>query len=330
MIKEKSSEAIGCGAYTINESKDGEIELSANNCYYGGTPDFETLSFVDLKKAGKDPIDAINNGDIDVVSFRATETDVSKLDSKRIKTVFSNEKQYYSVFLNTRTLELGERKALSGLCNFNSLLSDKIGPFYSAVYMPMSIRFPEYPAEVISPVYTEATFSSYNLMNPEGIRDITAYITSDDGSIESVIIEEYKSILKNNGINMTIVKTDANGLTEAIQNGKADLWIEIVPDGATSDKFDYYNSNGAFNKSGLDVAEVDFKTLQLRSATGFSDKDEMVKNLLSLIMEQAVECPLCQLQLVTAYNTEKISPDSFGVDFNYDGFAYALPLLKRK
>lgn len=330
VIKEKSSEAIGCGAYTINESKDGEIELSANNCYYGGTPDFETLSFVDLKKAGKDPIDAINNGDIDVVSFRATETDVSKLDSKRIKTVFSNEKQYYSVFLNTRTLELGERKALSGLCNFNSLLSDKIGPFYSAVYMPMSIRFPEYPAEVISPVYTEATFSSYNLMNPEGIRDITAYITSDDGSIESVIIEEYKSILKNNGINMTIVKTDANGLTEAIQNGKADLWIEIVPDGATSDKFDYYNSNGAFNKSGLDVAEVDFKTLQLRSATGFSDKDEMVKNLLSLIMEQAVECPLCQLQLVTAYNTEKISPDSFGVDFNYDGFAYALPLLKRK
>lgn len=330
VIKEKSSEAIGCGAYKINESKDGEIELSANNYYYGGTPDFETLSFVDLKKAGKDPIDAINNGDIDVVSFRATETDVSKLDSKRIKTVFSNEKQYYSVFFNTRTLELGERKALSGLCNFNSLLSDKIGPYYSAVYMPMSIRFPEYPAEVISPVYTEATFSSYNLMNPEGIRDITAYITSDDGSIESVIIEEYKSILKNNGINMTIVKTDANGLTEAIQNGKADLWIEIVPDGATSDKFDYYNSNGALNKSGLDIAEVDFKTLQLRSATGFSDKDEMVKNLLSLIMEQAVECPLCQLQLVTAYNTEKISPDSFGVDFNYDGFAYALPLLKRK
>lgn len=330
VIKEKSADAIGCGAYKFVESEDGDTVLSANSHYYGGTPDFITLRFIDLEEKKKDPIDAVNSGEVDVISVTATDSVVNKLNSEKIKTVFSNMKQYYSVFFNTRTLEIGERRALSGLCNFNSLLSDKIGPYYTAVYMPLSIRFPEYPSDIISPVYTDTTFSSYMLLNPAGIRDLTAYICSDEDSLESMIMDEYKTILKNNGINLTVVKTDENGRDEAIRSGKADLWIDCVPDGATSDKYDYYNSKGTENKSGLNIAEVNFKTLQLRSATGFSDKEEMVRNLLSLIMEQAVECPLYQLQHVTAYNTDKISPDSFGVDFNYDGFAYVLPLLKRK
>lgn len=330
VIREKSADAIGCGAYRINETDDGEITLTANTHYYGSTPDFTSLRFIDLAALGKDPIDAINDGEVDVISVTATDDAVSKLDSEKIKTVFSNQNSYYSLFFNTRTLEIGERKALAGLCNFNNLLSDKIGPYYTAVYMPLSIRFPEYPSEVIEPVYGEKTFSGYLNLNPEGIRDITAYYSGESGSIENAVLLEYKNILKNNGVNLTIVNTDEAGLNEAIQSGKADIWIEGVPDGATSDKFDYYHSNGNLNKTALNVAEVDFKTLQYRSAVGFVDKDEIVKNLLTLFMEQAVECPLYQLQTVTAYNTDKISPDSFGVDFNYDSYANVIHLLKRK
>ena len=46
------------------------------------------------------------------------------------------------------------------------------------------------------------------------------------------------------------------------------------------------------------------------------------------VMEQAVEFPLYQLQLVTIYNTDTIDPASFGDSFDYDGFEYALPVLK--
>ncbi len=330
VVREKSSEAIGCGAYKITERKENEVALSANTYYYAGMPDFEQLRFVDLKKSDKDLVKAINDGEVDIISVAATDDNIKKLDSKRIKTVFANQRCYYSVFFNTRTLEIGERRALSGLCNFNTILSDKIGPYYSAVYMPLSVRFPEYPSDVIAPVYTETTFSSYIKLNPDGIRDITAYCTGDKGSLELTVMEEYKRILKLNSINLTVVMTDNNGLAAAIQSGKADLWIECVSDGATSDKFDYYNSNGALNKTGLYDTEVDFKTQQMRSTIGFSDKDKVVKEVLSLVMEQAVECPLYQLQTVTAYNIDKISTDSFGVDYNYDGFADVLPLLKRK
>lgn len=330
VIREKSADAIGCGAYKINQSNDGDVTLTLNSHYYGGTPDFASLRFVDLEALGKDPIDSIKNGEVDIISVTATDESVKELDSDKIKTVFANQKCYYSVFFNTQTLEIGQRKALAGLCNFNDLLSAKLGPYYTAVYMPLSIRFPEYPSEVIAPVYSETTFTGYMQLNSAGIGDISAYCCGQNGSIENAVLLEFKKILNGKGINLNVVNTDEAGLNEAIQSGKADLWIESVPDGATSDKFDYYHSNGKLNKTGLSMAEVDFKTLQFRSTVGFIDKDEVVKNLLTLIMEQSVECPLFQLQTVTAYNVDKISPDSFGVDFNYDGYANVIPLLKRK
>lgn len=330
IIREKSADAIGCGAYKINQSNDGEVTLTLNSHYYGGTPDFASLRFVDLEALGKEPIDAIKDGEVDIISVTATDKSVKDLDSDKIKTVFANQKCYYSVFFNTRTLEIGQRKALAGLCNFNSLLSARLGPYYTAVYMPLSIRFPEYPSEVIAPVYSETTFTGYMQLNPGGIRDINAYCCGQNGSIENAVMLEFKKILNSNGVNLNVVNTDEAGLNEAIRSGKADIWIESVPDGATSDKFDYYHSNGKLNKTGLNVAEVDFKTLQFRSTVGFIDKDEVVKNLLTLAMEQSVECPLFQLQTVTAYNIDKISPDSFGVDFNYDSYANVIPLLKRK
>lgn len=329
VIREKSDAAIGCGAYTINEISDSGVTLTANPNYYGGTPDFTQLRFVDLAKVNKDPVDAVNDGTADIVTITATDDIIAELDSDKIKTFLSNQKCYYSVFFNSNTLEIEERKALAGLCNFSDLLNDEIGPYYSALCLPLSIRFPEYPDDVKTPFYGESAYSEYVSVNAGGIRNLTAYCSADKNSFETKILENYKAILKDKGIVLTVVMTDKNGLDYAVQSGEADLWIDTVPDGATSDKYDYFNSNGSLNKTGLNLTDIDLATLKLRSSIGFSDKDATVKALLNLVMEQAVECPVCQLQTVTAYNTDKISPDSFGVDFNYDGFTEVIPLLKR-
>ena len=39
---------------------------------------------------------------------------------------------------------------------------------------------------------------------------------------------------------------------------------------------------------------------------------------------------VCQLQTVTIYSLDKISDDSFGIDFVFDDFVYAIPELKKK
>ena len=46
-------------------------------------------------------------------------------------------------------------------------------------------------------------------------------------------------------------------------------------------------------------------------------------------MEQAVECPLYQLQKITVYNTDIVSPESFTQAGNMDGYTYSIPLLKK-
>ena len=54
----------------------------------------------------------------------------------------------------------------------------------------------------------------------------------------------------------------------------------------------------------------------------------MTLQLSELIMEQAIELPVYQLQEITVYNTETVNPESFSKDSNFDGFTYYIPLLK--
>ena len=54
----------------------------------------------------------------------------------------------------------------------------------------------------------------------------------------------------------------------------------------------------------------------------------MTETLLKLVMQQAVEYPLYQLQTVTIYNVETINKDSIAGFDNYDGFTYIIPFLE--
>lgn len=327
-IKQKISSAVGSGPYKLEKTEDGTVILSSNEFYHGGKPDFSVLKFSDLALQKTDPVDAINKGIVDIISVDASDEVISQISTDNIKTVISNKKSYISVFFNTASLDLPVRKALSGLCNLNLFLSSEIGRYYTAVYMPLSIRFPEYPTDVISPVYSEKIFDAYRTMYPDGIKAVDAYYSGSENDIGYRILTEYKNILSENGISMNTVICSENELMSAIASGKADLWVESVADTPTCDKFEYYNSVGSMNKTGLNNGDINVLTASVRSAIGFSDRNELTRRLLNSVMEQAVECPVCQLQTVTAYNTEKISPDSVGENFDYDGFVYVLSELK--
>ena len=72
------------------------------------------------------------------------------------------------------------------------------------------------------------------------------------------MLSAYKDKLSSKGITLEIVITDESGLENAIISGEADIWIENIPDGATCDKYDYYNSNGSLNKTALKNPDIDF------------------------------------------------------------------------
>ena len=78
----------------------------------------------------------------------------------------------------------------------------------------------------------------------------------------------------------------------------------------------------------MNSAQIDEMTTRIRSSIGFSDKAQMTETLMKLVMEQAVENPVCQLQTVTVYNTETVNPDSLAGFDDYDGFTYVIPHLE--
>ncbi len=328
-VRQKNIAAVGSGPYKLKQTDDVEVTLSVNEYYYGESPDFSLLRFKDYAEAETDLTEAFLDGEVDIISVDATDSNIGKLEKNGVKTVVSNNRSYISIFFNSANLDLAERKALSGLCDFNSLISQNIGRYYTAVYMPLSIRFPEYPKEVIAPVYTANTFSAYETLNPDRITSIDAYFCGETDSLEYKILEEYKKILSSKGITLNINVVSQTAFDSAIKSGQADLWIQSVPDGATCDKYEYFNSNGDFNFMGLNSAEIDSLTSSLRASVGFSDRKAMTKRILNLVTEQAIENPICQLQTVTAYNTDKISADSVGNNFDYDGYSAVLPLLKK-
>lgn len=324
-LKQKNISPVGAGPYKLKQTENGEVTLSANEHYYGDTPDFTLLHF----KSTENPIDAFLKGDVDVISVDATDANLKKLEKDNVATVISNQQSYLSIFINAGRFSLPERKALSGLCDFNGFLSNTIGRYYTAVYLPLSIRFPEYPQNVTAPVYSISAFNAYKAANPAGMRAITAYFSGETDSLEYKILEEYKRILAEKGIALSIRSVSQEEFDSAVSSGKADLWIDSVYDGATCDKYEYFHSNGDLNYTGLNSEEINSLTSVLRASVGFSDRKAMTRRILNLVAEQAVETPVCQLQIVTAYNTEKISPESVGNNFDYDGYSAVLPLLKK-
>ena len=212
-----------------------------------------------------------------------------------------------------------------GLCSLNDSVENEIGSYFTGLKRPLSVRFEEYPHHITEPYYKESAYTAFTIVNTETLpSELTAYYCGDE--LEKIWLEEYKNILSSKGVKLNIVSVSE----EELASGKADLWIASVADGATSDKYDWFNTNGKLNTVNISNPEIDALTQQIRSALGLSDKTALTEKVLDLVMEQAVECPLYQRQRVTVYNTEKISEESFSSDFDYDGFSYSVAVLKKK
>lgn len=330
-VKEISGYAVASGPYTVTDYSDNEVTLGINGCYFDGTPDFDSLKFIDLAAENQDPAQSVLDGKTDVLTVTASSELISKLAADKVKYYVSDNDCYTSLFFNTRTLDSFLRKALCGIASeVGSSIQSKVGTYYTAPHRPLSVRFDEYPTSATQSYYTESSYSAYELVKGTPDRAFTAYCPTDADEFAVAALNEYKTLLAEKGVTLNIVSADEAQLNAAITSGRADIWIETVYDGATSDKYDYYNSAGKYNKTALNDSQINELTSGIRSAIGLSARDKMTENLLELIMEQAVEYPLYQLQKVTIYNIDTVHPDSFDESFNYDGFEYAIPLLKNK
>ncbi|MBR3819883.1 MAG: hypothetical protein IKJ41_12170 [Clostridia bacterium] len=328
-VKEINGISSVCsGPYVVTEYDNNKVIADFNEYYTDADCEFNRLEFIET--SADNAVKDVSSGKIDVVSVEASSSVVNSLTDKPVAYYITNKNEYVSAFFNTRTLETSARMALSGLFSVNSVLESEIGSYYTRLISPISIRFNEYPSKITNPYYTETAFSAYKTYASDPVENLTAYCISDENSLQYKVLEAYKSILSQNGIALDIILCDEDEFRNAILSGETDLWLETVPDGATCDKYEYYNSFGKHNYTALSSPDIDEMTSKIRTSVGFYNKAEMTETLIKLVMEQAVEFPIYQLQVITIYNTDTIKPESLeGLD-DYDGFAYIIPYLEEK
>lgn len=330
-IKELEGFPIGCGPYRIADVSDDEVVLSVNEYYFEGIPEFTTLKYIDISEEKKTPSELVISGKVDVATDSASVQTINSLDSESVKYFVNDLDEYTSVFFNPSTLSYQHRMALMGLCSLNTAIEKQIGSYFTGLKRPLSVRFNEYPSDITEPYYKESAYTAYTLLNSEPIPELTACIVTGSDYLQSAWLEEFKTILSSKGIKMNIITvSNDDELRSAVSLGKIDLWLESIPDNMTCDSYDRFNSMGSLNYVGFNNSEIDVLTSQIRSAVGLSNKTALTRELLELVMEQAIECPAYQLQTVTIYNTETISEKSFDGDYDFGGFTFAITSLKKK
>ena len=208
-------------------------------------------------------------------------------------------------------------------------LEDVIGPYYSKLYSPMSIRFSETPQKNSDEEYIESNFA-FNSHLTKSLTDLKAYYCGTEEDMHYIALLNLKNNLAKNNLNLEIVLCDDITLEAAITSGEADIWIDETFDGATCDRYDVYNSNGSSNLTAINDPVIDSLTLSLREAVGFADKAELTAKLMNSLMDNAVEYPLYQLQNVTVYNTEVIDESSVTDNKSFDGYTYIIPWLTQQ
>ncbi len=317
------------GPFVLTNFSDGEASLYANQYYNQSKGDFARLKFLDFEAKGDDPVDSVVSGKVDVVNILADADAVKRLSNESVSYFISDCDYYVSMFFNTRTLSDSiARKALMGLFTAGDAIESRIGSYYTGLLNPISIRFSEHPSGTVTPYYNESAYTAYSMMGYSGLKDISVYYCGVESDVEYAVLTEYKNRLSEKGINLKIVLSDETSLENAIVSGLADLWIEKVYDGSTCDKYDYYNSNGVMNRTALHSAEIDAMTLAIRSSVGFSDKAQMTAQLMTLVMDEAVELPIYQRQTLTVFNTKTVDSESLGEASGFDSFTYMIPYLK--
>ncbi len=326
-IKETEYFSVGSGPYIIAEKDDSEVKLSLND-FYSDAPGFSTLRFIDLKASGKDPVDSVVSGKVDIISTTVNSEIINKIKDDSVQYNISNCNYYISMFFNQHSLDRNARIALMGICNPTETVDALVGSYYTRVLSPMSIRFNEYPDDIDKAYYDESSFSIYSKLSQTPLKKLTAYYCGTENDLEYSILTDYKKILLEKGIVLEIILSDEATRDAAIVSGKADIWLERIYDGATCDKYDYFNSMGSKNKTGINNAEIDNLTVNIRSAVGFADKTKMTSQLMNHVMEEAVEWPLYQFQSITVYNTETIDSVSLSETGYSDGFTYCIANLK--
>ncbi|MCR5149832.1 MAG: hypothetical protein K6B52_01230 [Clostridiales bacterium] len=310
LVRDMDKGFVGCSSYAFS-AYDGKNATLVSSPYALTQPEFDEITLTDTGMTGGDLVKYVSNGKADIAATPATVSALSNISGANIKTAFFDCDGYFSIFYSAKLLSPQYRRALIGLCDFGDVLTEYYGNYCTRNYLPMNHKCGEYPSEVSQPVYSSAEWTSFLVSGEQFQKTITAGFTGDENSIEKAVLDKYIKILAEKGVSLKVKRFESEQkMKSEMKKSKIALCIKYNKAGYNGDKYSLFNAGGDDNFVGINDENLNTVTERLHTATGFADLKTITLNLMSEVMKNAVEYPVCQTQNAVVYNSGKITAES--------------------
>lgn len=351
-VKDITATALGSGPYAVREVdiEEGSVSLIAN-AYSNDKPGYDMVEFIDLAAKGKNPVDCLRDGTVDMIEIAATQQAMDSLKADDIYTGISDSQKYTSLFFNTNTLGYAQRAEYMNYSDCSQELVNSIGAYYTALYLPINAvlfdgisaneNFNSYPyGSSASPATTlpqtepdqdgdsaDDTQSPQSSAITQPVNPIDLYCSADCDEAALAAVDAFKKKVEAGGVKVNVYSVPAEQLISAVKSGEADVWLAETDDSISGDKYEQYHSNGSQNLTG--VSDRGFDALLVKSHTSLNTKDrrEYAPELFARAMQLSFELPLYQRKVITAYRTDVINIKSIPEAAETCGYRYAISSL---
>lgn len=335
-------EAVGTGMWKLKEHKEGEYAIfERNDDYWGEKPSFKYVKVVVMPDANT-ATNALKSGEIDMIfdlGKQLTADAFEELKNAGFTTEISDPMSTLAIAVNSNrgaTKDVKVRQALEYAVDKDSIITNvynglraKCDTLFDKSLPYCDFDWPtyEYDVEKAKSLLDEAGWkledgAEYRTKDGETLTLEYCYVGTDNVSktLGEVLQGQYKEI----GVEVKLVGEESQSFNTRQKDGSFDLIVSetwgnqydphsMVASYREPSHADYRAQEGLPNKEELDQTVTD-----LLVETDENKRQEMYKEVLTSLQEQAVYIPICTTTVLAAHKAEIT-----GVEFNTDNL---LPL----
>ena len=326
-IREFDGAPLGAGPYVFERYENNVVQLTANENYILGEPGIPKIKVAVSNSANT--IDAIILSEIDIAEVPATSDELEKAEENGLGIITTDFQGYGYIGINSNNVtDINVRKGLMCLMNREPAVNTYFKGMAEVIDRPVSTSSWAYPQDA-EPVY------SYDIEKALGYFKQAGYIQVEtdgktvlekdgeplsltagvggEGTMDhpaALVFTQMKTDLESLGGNLEITDCDMTVLVEGLYQGSWDLWAASWELGIDPDMRNRYMTGAEANYYGISNPDLDEILVQAVKTGDIEKRQDLYKEAMTIIMDEAIEMPLYQRQNLQVYNSEVIDADS--------------------
>lgn len=317
-VKAKNAEPMGTGPYVFVKNKDNVVSMDANESYHGGAPKIKHLAFQVVDETQK--VDAVLNGEVDIVEPSASQEIVAKLDENQANyDLFDNNGYGYIAISAKRIPDINVREGLMHLMTREQAVSTYYGPLAQVIERPMTTVLAEYPQDAkeywgYDPDKALECFKKAGYVQKDGklVKNgkqliVEVAISNASSHPSTPIFTQMKNDMEALGAKLNITDCQGSILFDRMENDDLDMWCAAWSNTTHCDLSQLFGSiytkKGGSNRTWIQDKELDQLLTQVTKTFDLEERKALVAKELDIIMSHATYMPVYQRKNMTVYSS---------------------------